>query len=874
MSAGILKIKIIGDDADLGKSLDGTTGRLGKFGALAAGAFALAGTAAVAAAGFAFKAGMDYDAAMDTIRVGTGATGAQLDALGGSFKTVFAGVPASAEQVGQAIADLNTRTQATGPALEALATQSLQLSKITGENLGSQIAATTRVFGDWSIASDKQSGAMDYLFKVSQNTGIGVTELSEKVVQFGAPLRQLGFDFETSAALMGKWEQEGVNLETVLAGMKIGLSNFAAAGIDAKEGLLQTIDAIKNAGSESEATGIAMEVFGKRAGPDMAAAIREGRFDLEDLLETLENSPETISAAAEATYDFGEKWVMLKNKISNILEPLGTLMMDVFGKAIDWVSDKMPQIEETAGRVFGAIADVVHSVRLAFNNFFHGLPAGAESLSGLSAAFSLLNPVMGIVKALLPQISQLLATLMPLVADLASRVLPLFEAAWNAVIAVITPVAEALLSLVEQVLPTLVEALMPVVETLIETFTGLMETLAPIITQIAELAAQLIEALMPIVTQVIELAAEIIAALMPLVTKVAEIFGQILQAVMPIIQAIVGFISEHWDKIKAVTDTVFSVIKVIVDTAMGVIQGVINVVMGLIEGDWSRVWEGIKGIAQSIWDGIKGLIDVAINTVKGVIETVLGVIEGIWNRVWGAVSSFVSGVWEGIKGAVSGAINTVKGTIDSVLTTIKGIWEGAWNGVRDFATDLWDGLSSTLSDIWNGIKRSADLIWTNIKDGIKKIVDFIPGDIKSALSTIVSTVTGPFQDAWDALKPIVGGIRSLISRINPGVRSSPSPAELILGGVQKLTRDMDAALGILERRIDERVHGARDRLASLGAEPWTVNASVRSGAAALGAQRQNNNITIESIVINGGREEAEEAMTVVTTRLAALGVGV
>ena len=111
-----------------------------------------------------------------------------------------------------------------------MTTQMLNLSRVSKADIGPLTAAATRAFGDWSIATNRQSEALDFLFKSSQATGIGVTRLTELVVQFGAPLRALGFSFEEGAALMGKWEKEGVNLETVLSGLRFALGNFAKAG--------------------------------------------------------------------------------------------------------------------------------------------------------------------------------------------------------------------------------------------------------------------------------------------------------------------------------------------------------------------------------------------------------------------------------------------------------------------------------------------------------------------------------------------------------------------------------------------------------------------------------------------------------------------
>jgi len=348
VAKGILRIKVLGDATHLNSTLTQTSGLLSKFGGIAGtAALGIAGAVAGAAAGigkFAFDSAQNFDQAMDTIRVGTGATGETLADLGESFRAVFTNVPASAEDVGVAIADLNTRTGATGDQLETLAQKSVLLSKITGEDLSGQIAAVTRVFGDWGISAKDQAGAMDYLFKASQSTGIGVSELSEKVVQYGAPMRQLGFTFEETAALMGKFEKEGVNLDTVMAGMRKGLATFAKAGEAPAEALERATEAIKNAGSQADANALAIQIFGARAGPDMAAAIREGRFEVGELLSTLEASPETINGAAEATYDFGERWAMVKNKLADALEPLGTWMMDVLENLAVVVSEGLAKI--------------------------------------------------------------------------------------------------------------------------------------------------------------------------------------------------------------------------------------------------------------------------------------------------------------------------------------------------------------------------------------------------------------------------------------------------------------------------------------------------------------------------------------------------
>jgi murein DD-endopeptidase MepM/ murein hydrolase activator NlpD len=325
-----------GADADAAKAGKSAGGKFGK--AMLAGVAVVAGGAALATKAL-YNVGKTFDEVSDTIRVGTGATGKALDGLNASARKVGTQVPANFKDVGTALADVNTRLGLTGKPLEDMTGQFLELSRITGTDVAGNIADVSRVFGDWGVATKDQSGAMDYLFKVSQSTGMGIDELSQQVVTFGAPLRQLGFDFETSAAMLGKWEKEGVNANAVLAGMKIGLGKFSKDGKDAAQGMADVTAAIKGAGSAGEANQIAIETFGQRAGPDMAAAVREGRFDLEELIGTIKGSKETIISAGKDTMSFSEQWQMFKNKVLVGLEPLAAKVFATLGKGMTWLND-------------------------------------------------------------------------------------------------------------------------------------------------------------------------------------------------------------------------------------------------------------------------------------------------------------------------------------------------------------------------------------------------------------------------------------------------------------------------------------------------------------------------------------------------------
>ena len=386
------------------------------------------GTAAIAV-------GNQFQQAFNTIRVGTGATGDALEALKGDFNAVLSSVPASTADVSKAIADLNTRTGATGPQLQNLSKSVLELSRITGEDLGGVIKQSTRLFGDWGIGIEQQVPTLDSLFKVSQSTGIGVNDLAAKMVQFGGPMRQLGFSFEQASAILGKFEKEGVNTELVMGSLRIALGKMAKEGIkDPSEALTQLTANIKNAGDTGTATAKAIELFGARAGPDMAAAIREGRFEIGALLDQLKNSDETIKKAADASQTLGTRFELLKNKALVAIEPIAIKFAELADKlltslvpafdtlapiiqsAADWFGQLSPSIQvavvavaaiaAAAGPVLliiGQLAGAVGSITALFG--------GAGAASGiLGTAIATLTGPIGIVIAAVAALAVAYAT--------------------------------------------------------------------------------------------------------------------------------------------------------------------------------------------------------------------------------------------------------------------------------------------------------------------------------------------------------------------------------------------------------------------------------------------------------------------------------
>ena len=351
-----LTLNIVGDTSSLERALKGASGKttgfggkiqqLGKSMGRVGASMTKSLTLPIIAIGAGLvKVGLDFEKAKTTIRSGTGATGKNLDKLNKSFKKVFGTVPATMEDASTAIADLNTRTGATGEELEELTTQMLNLSRVTGTEVTPLISSMTRVFGDWDIATKNQGRSLDFLWKTSQTTGIAVDRLGKLIVDYGAPLRELGFSFEESAVMMGKFEKEGVNTEFVLGGRKQGLGRLAKAGKKPREEMFKLAKNIQKAGFTAENKQKSFEIFGARAGIDMGKAMEEGRLDLAALMADIDKSPETVDKAAKATLTFSERMDVLKNKAQLAIEPIG---VDLVKSAEDMIPAFVDAIKKAA----------------------------------------------------------------------------------------------------------------------------------------------------------------------------------------------------------------------------------------------------------------------------------------------------------------------------------------------------------------------------------------------------------------------------------------------------------------------------------------------------------------------------------------------
>jgi len=324
--ANTVTIEVDANTSKAEKDLGGLSGKMKKL----AAPVAVASAATTAFAMAAVKLGDEFKEAENTIAAGTGATGEALEALTSDFESVFANVPQDAQAVASAIADLNTELALEGEELQNASKAFLDISRVMGEDAQPMIKAVSDSMVAFGVPASEVESQLDKLTTASQAVGVPMTSLAESVVKFGPQLKEMGLSLDESTALFANMEAAGLDTGKMMPGLNTAIKKMTKEGVtDLSAGLGDLIDSIKNAGSETEAMGLATDAFGAGAGIRFKDAIQSGAFEFGDLLSAMEDSEGKVDALGESTLTTADKMDIMKNKVKGALAPIGGMASSI-----------------------------------------------------------------------------------------------------------------------------------------------------------------------------------------------------------------------------------------------------------------------------------------------------------------------------------------------------------------------------------------------------------------------------------------------------------------------------------------------------------------------------------------------------------------
>ena len=344
---------------------------------------------ATAASKALFEVGQTFDKMTDSIIIGTGASGEALDSLIGSAEKIATTIPASFEDAGDVVQNLNTRLGITGDELENLGARVLEAGNLIGEKLN--LDSLTGALNAFGVSNEEAAGKLDYLFNVSQATGIGLNSLLGTLKKQAPALKELGFSFEESANIIGTMDKMGLDASPTMGKLSKVLAEAADNGEPAREAYERIVGELQHyleIGDEVSALQLADEVFGTRGSAQFLDAVKSGALSLDNMKNSALGAGDGILGTMERTMSFGESLELLKNNALAALEPLASPIFD----GLSGIMQKLTGILEKARGSFASIASVVGGVlTIAFN----AVGGALDFLGGIfQTVFAFFEPIL------------------------------------------------------------------------------------------------------------------------------------------------------------------------------------------------------------------------------------------------------------------------------------------------------------------------------------------------------------------------------------------------------------------------------------------------------------------------------------------------
>lgn len=302
----------------------------------------------------------EFSRAESTIAKATGATGAELDRLTQSTMDAYAAARSGdLDMAAKAAAEINTRMHLQGEELSDTTAKFLDYANVTGNDVVKSVEQTNQIMNKWKDSGLGVSEILDRLTYATQTSGAEVGELSQLLIDGAATYQQVGLSLDNTINLLTDFESAGINATRSVAGLRQGVSYFACEGIDIKTGLLDTVEAIGAMADETEATALAVKVFGAEAGQELAYAIRSGALSVETFTGTLDEAAGALELTAAAAQSTEDKWDQAGNSMKaafdNAMGPTVENFSNLLADGVNGIGDFLYENEEVA-KVIGSVA--------------------------------------------------------------------------------------------------------------------------------------------------------------------------------------------------------------------------------------------------------------------------------------------------------------------------------------------------------------------------------------------------------------------------------------------------------------------------------------------------------------------------------------
>lgn len=522
----------------------------------------------------------------------------------------------------------------------------------------------------------KVAKAGDEIAKSAGKAGVAVEPFQELRFAFG----QGGVEAATMDTALMKFNKRlgesatgGGTADEAFASLGVSLRDANGNVRDATSTLDEVLPKLAAIESDAERAAVAGDLFGQRAGPELAAALSGGIDGIEDARQKAQDLGIVMSGeAAQAAEKFTDQWDDLKQSAGGLLRGALLPVMGFLSSTV------IPVIQEKvipALREFGQwLGPRLQAFGEGVSDFFTGtlVPAFQQ----IAAWWEANGPaIMAAVEDLWDTIS----TVFDAVVDTLSDVMGWFQDSRDSITGSTGETATRLASIwssIQGIISGAVDFIKGVIRVAVTTVTFLWRTFGEDIVRFGREAWDN-------VMQVIDGALQVIRG-------VFDVFAGLFS----------GDWGRMWDGVKAIFSGVWQAIQALLSQALNIIRTVLSAAVDFVVAIWRAGWAQVQDNIRAVWDGIRGIVETGVQTVRGFFERLPG-------QLLGAISSAASGLfswWRELPGRILSAV----GDLGSLLVNagrrvIQGFIDGITAGFDRVRRKLRD-LTNMLPD-WKGPKR-------------------------------------------------------------------------------------------------------------------------------------------------------------------------
>jgi len=510
------------------------------------------------------------------------------------------------------------------------------------------------------------------------------------------------------------------------AGNEAAKKQLQAIGLDAKklaamrpeQAFERIADYMNKLPDDAARAQVGITLFGKSAGPRMAAAMRKGSQGIKELGAEAESLGIIMSESqARSSEEYGNQLNRLKQSVTGLKNQfIGSAIgpiTEAFAMLRSAIQEQMPAIREL-GQSFGKwLASMVRrlpEIIAKIKEFGSWISTTVTKVKDFVGGWKNLAIIVGVLISFKTILSGLKVVMSALnVLSAAGNVIRGIHAALTAK----TAAGEAVL-------------------------TGALigQKIATIATTAATWALN--------VAMMLGIIGAIVAVIAGIVLLIKN-WDKVVETMKNVGAAIVNFLKPAIDFIKNAFLSVVNFVKNIFGEIFGSIKERINMVIGFFSGGFV---EGIKKTFGMI-------IDIVKKNIRSIILFIINPIAGIFSFLYDHSETF--------RNFVDGVVNAIKGFFLKFGIDFDAIF----SGIHDFALNVFEGIKAAVAAVVdffkNGFQAGVDAV-KGIISGITGIFDNIFSAVGEKIKAFIDFFVGKFQ----VVKDFFGGIGNAIGNVFSG----------------------------------------------------------------------------------------------------------